>query len=408
MSSPTCLLIGGGLASARAAQGLREAGFEGRILLAGDEPLRPYERPPLSKEYLRGEAPLEKLFAHPEPFYADHDVELLPGRSVTSLDPAGGGAELDGGERLRFDRALLATGARPRPLPVPGAGLDGVLTLRTVADADALRERLRGAPHVVVVGAGWIGCEVAASARQLGADVTVIEPLSVPLERVLGPEVGEVYRRLHASRGVRLRCGETVAAVHGDGAVAAVETGGGERIACDLVVVGIGVAPRTELAEAAGLPVDDGVVVDASLRSAGAPNVFAAGDVASAWHPRYGRRVRVEHWANALHQGEAAGRAMAGADVAYDRIPYFYSDQYDLGMEYRGLADPADRVVFRGDPDDGAFVAFWLRDGAVTAAMNANVWDAGDDLAELIASGAAVDPSALADPDTPLAAARSH
>jgi 3-phenylpropionate/trans-cinnamate dioxygenase ferredoxin reductase component len=320
---------------------------------------------------------------------------------VATIDPGASRVTLHDGRELSFDRLLLATGAEPRRIPVPGADLPGIHYLRTLADCDMLRERLDTGGHVVVVGAGWIGSEFAASARQRGLDVTLVDPLPLPNERIFGAEIGTFYRDLHARHGVELALGEGVESFEGNGAVARVRTSAGRAIECDFVVVGIGVAPRVELAQQAGLEVDNGVVVDDRLRTS-APTVFAAGDVARAWHPFYGERVRVEHWANALNQGPVAARAMLGEPVSYDRIPYFYSDQYDVGMEYSGYAPKWDEVVFRGDPSAGEFVAFWLREGRVVAGMNVNVWDVNEHVQALIRGRQPVDVRALADPATPL------
>jgi 3-phenylpropionate/trans-cinnamate dioxygenase ferredoxin reductase subunit len=399
MTPATFVIVGAGLAGAKAAEALREEGFDGRVVLVGAEPERPYERPPLSKEYLRGESGREKAYVHPEAFYAEREIELRLATAVEAIDPGAHEVVLGDG-RLRYDRLLLATGAEPRRLVAAGAELDGVHQLRTFADADALRARLDAGGRVVVVGAGWIGSEVAASARQRGLEVTVIEPLSVPLERVLGPEVGAVYRDLHRERGVDLRLGTGVVAFEGDERVRSVRTTGG-AVDCDFVVVGVGVAPRVGLAQAAGLAVGDGILVDAALRTS-APDVFAAGDVASAEHPFLGRRIRVEHWANAIDQGAAAARSMLGQDVAYDRIPYFFSDQYDVGMEYAGHALGWDEVVLRGDPAGREFIAFWLADGRVVAGMNVNVWDVNEQIQGLIRSRRRVDPARLTDADAAL------
>ena len=397
----TIVIAGAGLAGAKAAQTLREEGFDGRVVLLGAEHERPYERPPLSKEVLRGEAPREKAYVHDATYYDEHAIELRTGTSVEAVDTRAAEVVLAGGGRLRYDALLLATGARPRRLTLPGADLEGVHELRTLADCEALRDRMQDGARLAVIGAGWIGCEVAASARQRGLEVTVVEPLSVPLERVLGAEVGAVHRDLHAGRGVRLLLGHGVAGFEGDGCVSAVRTDDGERIDCDLVVVGVGVTPRTELAQRAGIAVGDGIVVDEYLRTS-RPAVFAAGDVATADHPLWQCSIRVEHWANALNQGPAAARNMLGARVAYDRIPYFFSDQYDVGMEYSGYAPRWDEVVLRGDPAAREFIAFWLRDGRVLAGMNVNVWDVSDQIQALVRSGQAVDRRRLADPGTPL------
>jgi 3-phenylpropionate/trans-cinnamate dioxygenase ferredoxin reductase subunit len=400
-SDQTHVIVGASLGGAKAAETLREEGFEGRVVLVGAEEARPYERPPLSKDYLRGEVGREKVYVHEENFYVEHDIELQLGRTAVALDTHSFELELDGGERLSYDRLLLTTGAEPRRLSVPGADLDGVFYLRSVQDSDALRERFDRGGTVVVVGAGWIGAEVAASARQRGLDVTVIEPGSVPLERVLGKEIGAVYGEVHVDHGVRMLMGTGVEALEGDGAVERVRTSDGRVIDCDFVVVGIGVQPRTALAADAGLAIWDGVLVDERLRT-NARGVFAAGDVANAQHPFYDEPIRVEHWANALHQGPAAARNMLGQSVPYDRLPYFFSDQYDVGMEYSGLARGCDRVVVRGDPAEREFVAFWMFEDRVMAGMNVNVWDVTDPIRRLIGERIPVDDRQLADTDEPL------
>jgi 3-phenylpropionate/trans-cinnamate dioxygenase ferredoxin reductase component len=400
-SDQTHVIVGASLTGARAAAALRERGYEGRVVLVGAESERPYERPPLSKDYLRGEVGREKIYVHDEGFYDEQQIELRLGQVAEILDPTGRELELDSGERLRYDRLLLATGAEPRRLSIPGSDLEGVLYLRSVEDSDRLRERLAQSRSLVVVGAGWIGSEVAASARQGGLEVTVIDPTEVPLERVLGTEVGAVYRDIHADHGVRMLLGTGVEALEGDRAVERVRSGDGHEVDCDLVVVGVGVEPRTRLAAQAGLALDDGIVVDERLETS-APGVFAAGDVANAQHPFYGRRIRVEHWANALNQGPAVARNMLGESVAYERLPYFFSDQYDVGMEYIGYAREWDRVVFRGEPASREFIAFWLVGDRVVAAMNVNVWDVGDPIKRLIGGRAAIDERRLANPDVPL------
>jgi 3-phenylpropionate/trans-cinnamate dioxygenase ferredoxin reductase component len=395
------VIVGASLAGAKAAETLRSEGFDGRVVLVGAESERPYERPPLSKDYLRGEVGREKVYVHPEGFYAEHDIDLRLGRTVEGLDTSASELELDDGERLRYDRLLLTTGAEPRRLSIPGAGLDGVHYLRSIQDSDALRARLDRGGAVVVVGAGWIGSEVAASARQRGLEVTVVEPASLPLERVLGAELGAIYRDIHADHGVRMLLGTGVEAFEGETAVERVRTSDGRELGCDFVVVGVGVEPRIQLAERAGIEVDDGILVDDHLQTS-LPGVFAAGDVASAHHPFYGERIRVEHWANALNQGPAAARSMLGHSAAYDRLPYFFSDQYDVGMEYTGFARSWDRVVFRGDPVTREFVAFWITADRVVAGMNVNVWEVTDSIKRLIGERVAVDDRRLADPDLPL------
>jgi 3-phenylpropionate/trans-cinnamate dioxygenase ferredoxin reductase component len=400
-SEQTFVIVGASLAGAKAAETLRTEGFEGRVVLIGEETERPYERPLLSKDYLRGDKPASKLYVHDEGFYADNDIQLLTGTTVASLDCDGHEVTLQDGSRMPYSRLLLSTGAAPRRLSLPGAELPGVRYLRRMGDSDALREAIIAANRVVVIGAGWIGSEVAASARQLGAEVAIVAPDPVPLVRVLGPEVGGVYRDLHAEHGVDLHLSTQVEAIVGTVAAQGVRTSDGLMIEGDLVVVGVGASPRDELARDAGLTVENGIVVDEFLRSS-TPDVFAAGDVAATWNPMYNRRIRMEHWANALNQGQTAARNMLGQDTAYEKLPYFYSDQYDFGMEYNGFAADWDQVVLRGDPSTREFLTFWLKDGRVLAGMNANVWDQGDGIKALIRGGRAVDVDRLADPSVPL------
>jgi 3-phenylpropionate/trans-cinnamate dioxygenase ferredoxin reductase component len=397
----THVIVGASLAGAKAAETLREEGFDGRVVLIGSEEERPYERPPLSKDYLRGEVGRDKVYVHDEGFYAEHDIELHLGRTAERLDTSNRELELDDGERLRYDRLLLSTGAEPRRLSVAGAELDGVLYLRSVRDSDALRERLDRGGAVVVVGAGWIGAEVAASARQRGLDVTVLDPLAVPLERVLGAEVGAIYRDIHTDHGTRMLMRTGVEAFEGAEAVERVHTSDGRVLECDFVVVGVGVVPRTELVVDSDLVLDNGIVVDEQLQT-NVPGVFAAGDVANAHHPFYDEPIRVEHWANARNHVPAVARNMLGQGVAYDRLPYFFSDQYEVGMEYTGFAGAWDRVVFRGDPATREFIAFWMVQDRVVAGMNVGVWDVIDPIKRLISKRAAVDDRRLADPDVPL------
>jgi 3-phenylpropionate/trans-cinnamate dioxygenase ferredoxin reductase subunit len=400
MCEQTFVIVGASLAGAKAAETLREEGFNGRLILLGEEPERPYERPPLSKDYVRGEADA-KPYVHERSFYPDNDIELRTSTRVERIDPAAGEVMLDDGETVQFDRLLITTGAAPRRLPIPGAELDGVLSLRTVADSDAIRERIAAGGSLVTVGAGWIGAEVAASARMKGCDVTLLEAGRLPLERVLGPELGAIYRDIHSDNGVGFVADAVVEAIEGDSGVTAVRLAGDRRIPADFVIVGVGVRPRTELAETAGLDVDNGILVDSHLRTS-AENVFAAGDVANAHHPLFGTRIRVEHWANALHQGPVAARNMLGRDEAFDHVPYFFSDQYDVGMEYAGYATNWDQVVFRGDPATREFLAFWTRDKRVLAGMNVNVWDVNEQIQALVRTRRQVDPRRLADADVPL------
>jgi 3-phenylpropionate/trans-cinnamate dioxygenase ferredoxin reductase subunit len=400
-TSPTFAIVGAGLAGAKAAETLRAEGFDGRLLLLGEEAERPYDRPPLSKAYLRGETDRDSLDLHPEGFYAAHDIELRTSTPVRSIDPVGRQLELVSGERISYEQLLLATGAAPRRLSLPGAELDGVRYLRTRSDAATLAAAAARAEHVVVVGTGWIGSEAAASIRQLGRQVTLTGPDIAPLARVLGPEIGGVYRDLHADHGVRLVLGTRVAALRGSRRVEAVVTDDGRTIPGDLVLFGTGAIPRTRLAEAAGLQVRNGVLVNERLETTAA-GVYAAGDVAAAWHPHYQTHLHIEHWANALNQGPAAARNMLGIATSYERLPYFYSDQYELSMEYSGFADSWDRVIFRGDPTTRAFIAFWLKDQRVVAGMNANVWDVVEPIKTLIRDGRPVDPARLTDLDIPL------
>jgi 3-phenylpropionate/trans-cinnamate dioxygenase ferredoxin reductase component len=394
------VIVGAGMAGGKAAETMREEGFDGRVVLIGAEPERPYERPPLSKDYLRGESERAGVYLQDDPsWYEQHEVQLRTSASVESLDVGERAVLLKGGERIDYDALLLATGAEPKRLAVPGADLEGVHVLRTLDDCDALRGVLDRGGRLVVVGAGWIGCEVAASARQRGMEVAVIEPQSVPLERVLGSELGAFYRDVHLEHGVVMRLGTGVEAIEGAGRVERVRASDGTMLEADAVLIGVGVAPRTGLAEGV-LDVDDGILVDAGLR-ASVEGVFAAGDVANHDHPLLGR-LRVEHWANALEQGPAAARAMLGQEVSYDRVPYFFSDQYDVGMEYAGHSRPDDEVVFRGDPATREFIAFWLRDGRVAAGMNVNVWDVNEHIQALVRSGMSVDVARLTDPDVAL------
>jgi len=401
MSKQTFMIVGASLAGGKAAGELREQGFDGRIVLIGAEDERPYERPPLTKDYLRGESEREKAYVHTADFYEKHDIDLLTGATVTGIDAGSSRVTLEDGRELDYDKLLLTTGAEPRRISVPGSELEGVYYLRTLPNCDVLRRRLDSSGRVAVVGAGWIGSEFAASARTLGLAVTVIDPLALPNERIFGPEIGAFYRDVHVRHGVEMLLGQGVEAFEGDGSVERVRTSGGKVIECDFAVVGIGIAPRTQLAGDAGIAVDNGIAVNEHLETS-VPGVFAAGDVANAWHPFYEQRIRVEHWANALNQGPAAARAMLGQDVSYDRIPYFFSDQYDVGMEYSGYAASWDQVVFRGDRDGGEFIAFWLSDGRVVAGMNVNVWDVNEHVQELIRSRSTVDVAALTDTSTPL------
>lgn len=403
MAKPqTFVIAGASLAGAKAAETLRSEGFAGRVVLIGDEPVRPYERPPLSKAHLRGEVDFDDAAVHPPGFYTDHDIELLTSTTVISIDPKANEIEMDPGGLLAYDQLLLATGAISRQVTIPGSQLAGIHYLRSLSSCDGLRDALERATRLVVVGAGWIGSEVAASARQLGKEVALIEAGQVPLERVLGTEVGTMFRDLHADNGVELQLGAGVEAFRGTAAAEQVVLADGSVVSGDLFVVGVGVSPRTELAEAAGLTINNGVVVDQHLATS-APGVWAAGDVANAYHPVFDARIRLEHWSAALHQGPVAAKNMLGQDVEYRKIPYFFSDQYDLGMEYNGFAAHWDQVVYRGDPDNREVIVFWLEAGVPVAGMNVNVWDVSEPIAALVAAKRQVDPARLGDPDIDLA-----
>jgi 3-phenylpropionate/trans-cinnamate dioxygenase ferredoxin reductase component len=402
------VIVGASLAGAKAAETLRAEGFEGGITLVGEEPERPYERPPLSKGYLTGKDPRDKVFVHDQGWVGSANVELLLGVRATMLDPAAHVVTLDGFDPVHYDKLLLATGSRPRRLDVPGWDLTGVRYLRTLVDADNLVERLRPGATVVVIGAGWIGLETAAAAIERGATVHVVETDTLPLRRVLGDEVAEVFRRTHETRGVTFHFSTTVDSFIGSGgALSAVRLSDGTELPATVAVVGVGIQPNVELGGVGGLRIDNGIVTDEALRTS-APDVFACGDVASSFNPLIGSHIRVEHWSNALNGGPAAARSMLGQDVVYDRVPYFFTDQYDLGMEYSGYVTPGgyDRVVFRGDPAGAEFVAFWTSGGRVLAGMNVNVWDVQDDIQKLVRAGfggTTVDLAKLADPQVPLA-----
>ncbi len=398
---PTFLIIGGGLAAAKAVAGLRDDGFDGRIILAGAERHLPYERPPLSKGCLAGTDDLASACVYPREWYAEHDVELELDTTVTAIDVAAHTATM-GGVRVRYDKALIATGSSPRQLPAADDSGAPVAYLRTIEDSDRIRAELTPGCRIVIIGGGWIGLEVAAAARRSEAEVVVVEPLPAPLLRVLGPEVADVFADLHRSNGVDLRTGTTVSSIRARHGRAVVGLDDGGSLDGDLLVIGIGATPNVMLADDAGLKTDNGIVVDEFLRSS-QPDVFAAGDVANAYHPILGRHVRVEHWDNAIGQGLAAARNMLGHRDAYDRLPYFYTDQYDLGMEYVGHVGPAghDRVVLRGDVSSRVFCAFWIGTGRVVAGMHVNDWDAIDPIRRIVAAGT-VDLRGLGDASVPL------
>lgn len=394
MTEPGTVVVGGGLAAANALSALREGGYDGALALVGGEDALPYERPPLSKAVLQGAEEPDTVFVHDVDWYASRDITLRLGDRAVGIDAGTRTVELASGTALAYTELILATGASPRTLPLPGVDLDGVHTLRTIDDSRTLRAAFASSGTLVVIGAGWIGLEVAAAAKLAGLDVTVLESVDVPLRAALGHDLGAYFADLHRRHGVDLRTGVTVEAIEGhDGAVTGVRADG-EVLPADLVVLGVGAVPNTELAESAGLAVDNGVLVDDRLRSSD-PHILAAGDVANAHNTALGTRMRVEHWDNAIRQGQLAGDVLLGRDRTYDWHPYFFTDQFDLGMEYVGRSAPDDDTVIRGDRSSGEFIAFWLRDGVVTAAMNVNIWDVSDDLRAVI--GQKADPARLAD-----------
>lgn len=399
MASQAFVIVGAGLAGAKAAEALRGGGFDGQITLIGEEGHLPYERPPLSKDYLAGKAERDSVFVHDQAWYTAQEIDLRLGRPAAAIDRAARQVRLDDGARVPYDKLLIATGSSPRPLP----DAPGVHYLRTIDDSDRLREVLASGSRLAVIGGGWIGLEVAAAACQAGLQVTVLEGLELPLLRVLGREMAQVFADLHRSQGVDLRLGARIDGIIVSGGTATgVRLGDGTRIEADAVVAGIGAIPRIGLAAEAGLEVTDGIVTTAALRTSD-PDIFAAGDVARAFHPLLGQHIRVEHWASALKQPAVAAAAMLGHDVRYEDLPYFYTDQHDLGMEYVGhVGDGYDQVVVRGDVASREFVAFWLAGGRVRAGMNVNIWDVSDSIKNLIRAGQPVDAGALADVSTPL------
>ncbi|MGZ4515838.1 MAG: NAD(P)/FAD-dependent oxidoreductase [Mycobacterium sp.] len=404
-SSIRFVIIGGGLAGAKAVEALRDSGFDGQITLFAEEEHLPYERPPLSKEYLAGKKALTDFTVQNSDWYHDHDVDLRLGARVSAFNPAEHAVALPDGTTVRYEKLLLATGSASRRPPIPGADAEAVHYLRTYDDAVALNSLLTEGSSLAVVGAGWIGLEVAAAARQRGVDVTVVETAKQPLVAALGEAVGEVFAKLHRDHGVDLRLDAQVEEITKTGGRATgLKMRDASTVAADAVLVAVGAEPNVELAEQAGLAMGDGgVLVDASLRTSD-PDIYAVGDIAAAEHPLFGGRIRTEHWANALKQPAVAAAGMLGKPGEYAELPYFFTDQYDLGMEYVGHAPGFERVVFRGDVAKREFVAFWLDgDNRVLAGMNVNIWDVLDDVKALIRSRTSVDPDKLADPEFPLA-----
>ena len=400
----TFVIVGAGLAGAKATEALRTEGFSGRIILVGEERHSPYDRPPLSKEFLQGKLEEEKLYVHPREWYRENDVDLFLGTRITAVDRDAHEIVAEDGTRIKYDKLLLTTGSSPRRLTVPGGTLANVHYLRTLDDSVALRAAFAAGGRIAIIGGGWIGLETAAAARAAGCQVTVIEMAELPLLKVLGREVAERFAALHRAHDVTLELNTGVEEIGGnDGQACAVRLTGGRTVMADAVVVGVGIVPNIELAEEAGLTVDNGVVVDEHLATSDS-DVFAAGDVANAYYPLLDTHLRLEHWSAALNQGPVAAANMVGRNVAYDRVPYFFSDQYDLGMEYTGYVEEGhyDHVVFRGDTVKGEYIAFWMKDGRVLAGMNVNVWDVTDVIANLVRSRVQVDAAKLADVSVPL------
>jgi len=371
VTARTFVIVGASLAGASAAATLREEGFEGRLVLVGEESQPPYERPPLSKEYLRGEQPFEKALVHPLGFYEAQGIETRFGVRANRVDPSERVIELEEGGRIQYDKVLVATGSRNRRLPVPGAHLEGVLDLRTVADADRIRAEVAPGRRAVLAGMGFIGAEVAASLRQMGLEVAVVQRGEVPLSRVLGTEVGRILADIHRDHGVEMHFGERVSALEGSQRVEAVRTAGGQTLLCDFVVTGVGVEPVTEVVAEAGVEVEDGIVVDELCRTS-VEHIYAAGDVTSHHHPLFGRRIRVEHWNHAIKHGAAAARSMLGKGTPYTEVPWFWSDQYDHNLQYAGHHTGEEEMVVRGSLEDRSFVVFFLRQGRVVAAAALN------------------------------------
>ncbi|QGH69594.1 NAD(P)/FAD-dependent oxidoreductase [Pseudactinotalea sp. HY158] len=393
------VIVGAGLAAAHVASTLTGGGYTGPITLIGDEGERPYERPPLSKEALQGTADYADAYVHDEAWYREAGIALHLDDAAVAIDRAARTVRLTSGATVGYGRLVLATGAHARALPVPGADADGVFMLRRMADSKRLRDVLTTGARVVIVGGGWIGLEVAAAAVLAGASVTVLEAGEAPLGRILGSVLGDHFAGLHRAHGVDLRTrASVVEIVTTEGRATGVRLDSGEELPADVVLVGIGAVPNTELASAAGLDVDGGVLTDEHLVTSD-PAVLAIGDVANAHNSLRGERLRVEHWDNAIRHGTLAGRVILGENATYDWQPYFFTDQYNLGMEYVGLGSGSDILVVRGDltaaEAAGEFIAFWLREGVVTAAMNVNIWDVNDDLRALI--GRRIEPGRLAD-----------
>lgn len=370
MAKATFVIAGAGVAATTAADTLRGGGFDGRLVMIGSEADPPYNRPALSKERLRNEVSDEKVLTHPMDYYAGKEIELLLERTIRQIDVAEQTVRLTDGTALSYDRLLIGTGAHPRHLEIPGNDLDGVYYLRSLQDCRALSAALEKRPRVLVLGTGFIGCEVAASARTLGCEVTLVGN-GPPLVKALGREIGEAYAEYHRTRGVDLRTETFAQRFEGSARLERAVLRDDSRVECDVAVIGIGVEPSIDVVRGEPLETQDGIVVDEMCRTS-APNVFAAGDVASSWNPRYAKRIRVEHFFNAQLQGTAAAKAMLGATEAYNPIPYFWSDQYSYNLQYRGYASDWDALVVRGKIDDASFSAFYLKDGVLQAVCSVN------------------------------------
>jgi 3-phenylpropionate/trans-cinnamate dioxygenase ferredoxin reductase subunit len=398
---PTFVIVGASLAGGTAAATLRQEGFDGHMVLVGAESQPPYERPPLSKQYLRGQVPFEKTLVRPVDFYEQHGIETLYGVRATRVEPADRTVQLDTGRRLRYDKLLISTGVRNRRTPIPGLDLPGVFDLRSVADADALRARIRAGKKAVVIGMGFIGCEVAASLRQMGVDVVSIESAPTPLHRVLGDDIGAVIAALHRDHGVVTIFDDRAQSFEGDRQVECVTTTRGRRIDCDFAVIGVGVEPVVDFIAGSGIDTDNGILVDEYCRST-VEGVYAAGDVANHLHPVFAKRMRVEHWQNAMQQGAAAARAMLGKGRPYDALHWFWSDQYDANLQYAGFHEDWDRLVVRGSLHDRQFVGFYLKRDRIEAVVAMNRAKELRRAMPLIRAGTMVDAARLADEDVDL------
>jgi 3-phenylpropionate/trans-cinnamate dioxygenase ferredoxin reductase subunit len=365
------VIVGASLAGATAAITLREEGADGDVILIGAEREPPYERPPLSKAYLRGDVPFDKALVRPAAFYATHGIQTMFGTRATRIDPLARVVELEDHRRVPFDALLIATGGRNRRVSIPGGDLEGIYSLRTVRDADRIRAEMIAGRRAVVVGMGFIGSEVAASLRQKGLEVVAIDPSKTPLFHVLGEAVGQTIAELHRAHGVRTVFEDPVVAFEGTRRVGGVVTKGGLRLGCDLAVVGIGIEVAVEWLGDSGIHVDNGVVVDEYCQT-NVSGIYAAGDVANHYHPVFNRRIRVEHWQNAIKQGAVAARNMRGKRIAYDEIPWFWSDQYEANLQYAGFHTKWEQLVVRGRLESGGYLACYVNNGRIDAAVGLN------------------------------------